>query len=396
MNLLKLDTQTLIGVMVWGNLAMAIIVYLYRLFHSHMTNFNVFRNMATIRFLTAAGFLLLFLRDTIPDILSVNVGNTLLFLCYFLEARLLLEVTGLLHKKIDALEKAIFSFSILSFNVIEFLYHTPSRRIAMASILIFALWLPTAIALITTKNSSKFKSSISIFYIFLLSVLVIRSIVPFYDNTLVLHTTNYYQTLFFIALNLMMIVNIVIYLLFMKMQDDALIEKMAYYDHLTNLLNRYSFYERGNRILENNSKSSAGLSMLFFDLDYFKEANDTYGHQFGDEVLLAFADILQTHTRPGDLCCRYGGEEFIVLLTDTKTIEGKMIANRILQAVERHTFLSQPAFHITTSIGFLRIDPQNTESLDANIQKADQALYYAKQMGRNKIVDYAATVKMKS
>ena len=120
---------------------------------------------------------------------------------------------------------------------------------------------------------------------------------------------------------------------------------------------------------------------MMIDLDHFKEINDTYGHPVGDQVLLQLADLIRANLRYGDVPCRYGGEEFIVVLPEGN---GEMtgiqrIAERLRKTVETHKFIciEGPPIHLTISIGIASF-PGHGASMEEVLQAADSALYAAK------------------
>lgn len=367
---------------------MGVVIYLYERTSRYRFNFrSLVHNMVTIRLLSAFGYICLFSRGYFPDFLSVNVGNTVLFLCYYLDARMLLEIQNNYHKKIAVINAVILVASAVGFTLFEILFHNASLRIGIASIIIFALYFPTAVLLIFSKQKSKFKKSAGFFFIPLLVALIPRSIDGINGRMKNLGVNNYFQTLLFISLVLLMISITIFYLLFMKEKSDSIIEKMANYDTLTDVMNRHYFFSAGNTIFENSRKNKMVVSLLFLDIDFFKKINDTYGHQFGDEVLVRFAETIKKNIRPSDICCRYGGEEFVILAKVNKDVCGTM-ASRILSETEHLRIGSQPSFHMTTSIGSISSVPQIGETLESFINKADKAMYKAKQTGRNRIVVY--------
>jgi diguanylate cyclase (GGDEF)-like protein len=128
------------------------------------------------------------------------------------------------------------------------------------------------------------------------------------------------------------------------------------------------------------------LSLLMIDLDYFKQINDTFGHPAGDRVLCAVADILRRELRQVDQLARYGGEEFAAILPETAESEALAIANRIRQAIAaRPLAISETeGAELTISIG-LAIFPDDANSVEGLVEKADQSLYAAKAAGRNRV-----------
>jgi diguanylate cyclase (GGDEF)-like protein len=167
------------------------------------------------------------------------------------------------------------------------------------------------------------------------------------------------------------------------------LEYSAKYDFLTDLLNRSTFFEQGRDIWAKSINQERPLSAVMIDCDYFKRINDTYGHQVGDSVLKSLAAILQEHSRGYDMICRYGGEEFCVLLPGCDETIAVSWAERI-----RKSFETEPILHggekinITASFGVA----QRSDDMDALarlIEYADQALLFAKEAGRNRTVKYS-------
>ena len=131
--------------------------------------------------------------------------------------------------------------------------------------------------------------------------------------------------------------------------------------------------------------------MLISDIDRFKGINDTYGHAVGDEVLREFARRLRKNVRGIDLACRYGGEEFVVVMPDTEPAVAKRVAERIRHEIETLPFASggPEQLGVTVSIGVASMSP-GSDSLEALMKRADDALYEAKKTGRNRVVARAA------
>ena len=168
------------------------------------------------------------------------------------------------------------------------------------------------------------------------------------------------------------------------------IKHLSMIDQLTNIPNRRSFDERLQLEWKLAIREHKPISILMMDLDKFKELNDTYGHQHGDVVLQAVANIFpQSFRRPGDFAARWGGEEFIVLLPNTPLDGAMEVAEKIHADIEK---MEIPYAHgskskITISIGVHSTIPTNSSSLDTFLSNADKALYSAKEAGRNKVVN---------
>ncbi|MFE8702950.1 GGDEF domain-containing protein [Cytobacillus sp. FJAT-54145] len=155
-------------------------------------------------------------------------------------------------------------------------------------------------------------------------------------------------------------------------------------DPLTGLFNVRSFDYFYNTMLADTIAAKGNCAICLVDVDHFKHINDTYGHPAGDEVLKQLANLLSTLTREEDIVSRNGGEEFSVLLPNCPTDRANEIAERIRQAVEQHTFIlsDKRTIQLTISVGVAAYH-QAIEVPDMLFQEADDALYKAKQNGRN-------------
>ncbi len=166
---------------------------------------------------------------------------------------------------------------------------------------------------------------------------------------------------------------------------------LANHDGLTGLLNkRYFMSQRLGLLINSAEREAAPLSVFIFDIDYFKKYNDTNGHLAGDEILKNVSQVLVENLRPGDVACRYGGEEFIVAMPAARGAEGFAAAERIRAAIESTKFPrgeTQPGGRITISGGVAQFPVDGTSGTDL-ILHADQALYQAKAAGRNRTVQF--------
>jgi two-component system cell cycle response regulator len=168
--------------------------------------------------------------------------------------------------------------------------------------------------------------------------------------------------------------------------------EMAITDQLTGLSNRRYMSHHLETIFADAKKKKRPLSFVIMDIDYFKKVNDTYGHDIGDEVLKEFGSRIAANVRGIDLACRYGGEEFIVAMPDTDIVFAYNIAERLRQSIETTPFKISRApgkLSITISVGIAKAEGEN-DSTDQLLHRADQALYRAKQSGRNRVVADAA------
>ncbi|MDL2280042.1 GGDEF domain-containing protein [Desulfovibrio sp. OttesenSCG-928-G11] len=170
-----------------------------------------------------------------------------------------------------------------------------------------------------------------------------------------------------------------------------MMQEYADYDALTRVHSRRHFDSRLSEEMQRFTRYGEHFSMLMLDVDHFKNINDTYGHNVGDMVLRELGGILGDCVRNTDYCARFGGEEFVILLPHTGSAKATALADRIREAVAGHVFFADCArpFHVTVSIGVAHISPQTPKSARAMLQEADEALYQAKEEGRNRTCFFA-------
>jgi len=163
------------------------------------------------------------------------------------------------------------------------------------------------------------------------------------------------------------------------------LQELAYYDPLTGLPNRRFFFEHASLIFEEVKRYEKPLSLLIMDIDRFKKINDTYGHDVGDLVLKTFAGVLRGIVRKSDICARFGGEEFVVLLPNTDLEGARVLAERIRTAVAKNPVEHDSIVIVfTVSIGVSQYR-KGMQNIDELIKEADIALYRAKEGGRNRV-----------
>jgi len=168
--------------------------------------------------------------------------------------------------------------------------------------------------------------------------------------------------------------------------------EMAVTDPLTNLFNRRYMETQTAMLVDNATNRGKALSILALDVDFFKKVNDTYGHDVGDAVLKELAVRFKQNIRNLDLPCRVGGEEFVVVLPETHIEVGRKIAERLRRAVSGKPFdvpNQDKGLDITISVGLASLEG-SSDTQEQLFKRADQALYDAKEQGRNKVVARAA------
>ncbi len=169
-------------------------------------------------------------------------------------------------------------------------------------------------------------------------------------------------------------------------QRHVELEYLATTDPLTGMMNRRHFGTLANFQFEEARRSGQPMSVVMFDIDHFKTVNDQFGHRVGDDVLVKVAKAINLSIRAGDLACRYGGEEFLLLIPDHDLESTLIIADRVRMAIEALSMsVGDEAINITISAGVATLHSED-EDLDGLIERADQRLLKAKTLGRNTVL----------
>ena len=173
------------------------------------------------------------------------------------------------------------------------------------------------------------------------------------------------------------------------------IERLAHFDALTELPNRALLAERAQRCIADERTRSGSLSVLFLDLDHFKNVNDSLGHRIGDVLLVAVARRLESLLRPQDTISRLGGDEFLLLLPATPADQAAEVATKLLAAVAQPFQIDPYELTTTLSVG-IAMYPADGDSFDTLYQRADAAMYRAKQSGRNRYGFFTADLEART
>lgn len=168
------------------------------------------------------------------------------------------------------------------------------------------------------------------------------------------------------------------------------LERVSIIDNLTGLFNSRYLYDALVREYNRCERFNLKLSLIMLDVDYFKEINDTYGHQRGDTVLREIGRVLQSILRGYDFAVRYGGDEFMIVLSQNTVIGAHIVAERIRKVIEESPLLTEISgdHRITVSVGVASYPDDTIEGSEALISMADNALYKAKREGRNRVASY--------
>jgi diguanylate cyclase (GGDEF)-like protein len=165
-----------------------------------------------------------------------------------------------------------------------------------------------------------------------------------------------------------------------------LLAQRAHIDGLTGLWNRSLFNERWAQEVARSQRQGHPLSLAILDIDHFKQINDRYGHPTGDQVLVQLAKIFTRESRESDVACRYGGEEFALIMPDTSGTAATIVCERIRAAVEAATWPDRSDLRVTISCGVAGANDRTTITPAEWVETADRNLYAAKRNGRNRVI----------
>ncbi|GMK37784.1 GGDEF domain-containing protein [Paenibacillus sp. CCS19] len=338
------------------------------------------------------------LRGHIPDVLSVLLANSMLFIVYTLEICVLLSLQRILTVRMKWLYVILTLASIAGFLFIYFFNNQEETRIAFASVLLAIIFLP-AYRLIVVRGASPLARVMGTLYLCVGIWMLIRS-----GGAVLGHNwASFYQQSdvqlpMLLVLFLIIVVGHTGIVLLMKEQSHRELVRLANQDDLTGALNRRTFAIRAERQLARYAKKRQPLSYMLFDVDRFKIINDTYGHYVGDQVLQHLASRVRQHLGTQDMLVRYGGDEFGILLPGLDEEASAQFAEQMISEFAGVDDQQLPTTY-SVSVGILTVIPNARTTMENLYITCDQALYAAKRDGRNRIIrvqeDRMAAVPMK-
>ncbi len=381
-----IDINALFPTLFWGNTIALIFLIIFRGANrlQRLPRLSLYLVIArlchAIYYFVASG------RDILPDWLSVNLGNTLLFIGFFFEAHAIFRLIKENTNRTDRLLRAILIVAVTAFNVVEALLPFGGIRITMASFGVVALMALSVVRMLLSRDSGALTKATAILYCVFLILLLGRAIYGLQNPNAGILATNILHSVTFLSQLLQLIIALPAYSLILKSYADEALLLMATTDRVTGATNRHAFMDTAAAVYKNCRRYRIPFAVLFIDIDHFKKVNDQYGHQFGDSVLVRVAALIDKCLRESDLSCRYGGEEFVVLLSRSDGPSAELVARRIVDEVRETRFEEHPEFKVTLSIGVAFGAPLLEKSFEEAINLADEAMYRAKRAGRGRIV----------
>lgn len=379
---MTLDTFTLLIVLIVSNFLMAGAMWV-----AFAGRFRDGLGQWTIALMMQGGAWLLVTGESpLPELASVAAATALLAFCWSLQMSALLEF----HRR--PTPRWLFYGPVTIAFIVFFMYVTDTReRLAFGGLAFGVAQFITGAALlhfrITAEQRTRWLLAGSFFL--LGTGLLWLGFTAWFEPEALLPTSGLSTTpgpalLAFYAVT---ICSSFAFLLMHKERADRETYELATTDSLTTVYNRRTFKELAEPQLSRSRRAEMPVSLLMLDLDHFKRINDTYGHLGGDDVLKAFAGLVRSCLRKEDLLSRYGGEEFVVLLPGASQAQAFSLAERIREGVAARSFdANGHLVRVTVSIGIASEGGDTLPSLEAMLGRADEALYRAKNEGRNRVV----------
>jgi diguanylate cyclase (GGDEF)-like protein len=325
--------------------------------------------------------LIIVARGTIPDFWSIVIGNALIALAYGI---LWSGVRNFEGKRLSVVQTMAGAIVWLASCLIGPIYAVPAARATVLAAIAITYTLLSLLELWRGRDDGVWRLPIMLLLVVHAAVIPIRIQLA---GPAAYPDLRHVDLVIFAIFETVFVCICAAYLFggLAKDRIAAFYRRASLIDPLTGVANRRNFSQVAERILARARFASRPIALLLFDLDRFKRINDTYGHHAGDAVLIEFCRLATSLLRPTDLFGRVGGEEFAGLLPDTGRQDALLLAERLRAALEAtsHTVEGR-TFTATVSIG-VAISGQASADLDALLDAADQALYRAKMLGRNRV-----------
>jgi diguanylate cyclase (GGDEF)-like protein len=381
-----IDTDSLFAILFWGSVIALVFLVIYRGKNKFTEQKRVLTLLIIARICHIFYYFLVSGRGILPDWLSVNLGCSALLAGFYFEAKGILRIIRENTLFTAKLLNTILLVFVVLFNTIEFMAPLAWLRVATVSLSVVAIMAMPVLRMLVSRDAGVYTKPVGGLYVIFLLLLVMRIWHSLYYQSMGVLTTSILQSVTFLSSLLQLMVALPSYTVIIKDYADEALMLMATTDKLTGATNRHAFMDASAAVCRSGRNTRVPLSVLFIDIDHFKQINDRYGHAFGDAVLVRMAELIDKCLRGSDLSCRYGGEEFIVMLPRTVGSAAHAVAERIMNEVRAARFEEQPDFSFTVSIGISSADPSSKQSFDDIISSADAAMYRAKRAGRDRII----------
>jgi diguanylate cyclase (GGDEF)-like protein len=377
-----LDTPTLLIVLIVSNLLMAGAMWIafagrFRDGLGQWTGALVMQGLA---------WLLVAVRDVVTPLVAIAGAYAFLAYCWSLQLSALLEFHNRRTPRWLLYGPVAIAFLVFFIYVIE-----PRQRLAYSGLAFGIAQLITGLALLHYRIAAEHRTRwlLAGSYMVLGAGLLWVGLTALLQPEAILPTSGAALTAgpALLAFYAVTIASSFAFILMHKERADRESYALATTDSLTGVYNRRTFAELAEPQLSRSRRSKLPVSLLMLDLDHFKRINDTYGHLAGDHVLKAFSALVRSCLRKEDLLARYGGEEFVVLLPDSPEVAAAALAERIRSEVASKPLdVNGRSIHVTVSVGVASESGEALPPLESMLARADEALYAAKNQGRDRVV----------
>lgn len=384
------DYLTLAKILFLGNLFFGLLVLAYLLSSKVGDARGRLRYFLFGKILQSLSWLALVYSAECPLFVSMSIGQSLLYIGFFLESHVILGLSGVGRRPWNRIQLGVLAVVLIVFNFSFYADSEVYRREAFRSFALFLILVVPASLFMIKASGSLLKKLVAMIYAVIFMVALVRGQLTMQQELRPFIADRLLEDVTLFLFVLLMHIGGAGFLLLVKEEQDARIVELANRDALTGLMNHRCFMEQARAILASHARFRDEVAMLFLDLDHFKDINDAWGHHFGDVVLRDFSSVLKINVRTCDLACRYGGEEFVVLLQKTGKDGAMTLASRIQEFLASAHFRDRPSFSYTVSIGLVSRIPASgsIDELESLIAESDHALYKAKASGRNCIVSF--------
>ncbi|MFZ5811408.1 MAG: GGDEF domain-containing protein [Thermodesulfobacteriota bacterium] len=397
--MLDIRTVLLEGALI--SIAVAVVMIYYSIVRKTYPGFHFW----TIGFtLAGIGSFLIAFRGAIPDFISIVLANAFIVSMPFMLSLGLSHLSGLKWKFKKHYIALLFLF-IAAISYTTYISPSVRTRIILFNTLFVLLFIESL--RITIQCLPRRLGSQN----YLLILVIIANIIPVAlrltmaimegDGLVFLESTDYFQCISILSTivgTIITMISLIIlnaHLIEIDLKEaNKKVELLANTDELTGLFNRRYFNKALQYEYKRLKRSSQPLSLIMADIDYFKEYNDTYGHQEGDNCIKRVAEVFKhAATRVSDIAVRYGGEEFMLLLPNTDNTGATTVANTLFELLQETAILHPASIageHVTISAGVATIIPGEKTTEDLIINMADKALYASKLHGKNRFTHFSS------
>lgn len=325
-------------------------------------------------------------RNSLPGLWAIDIANALRFAAFGLAWHAVRRFTGRAGSWIVALAPAAVWLTACAFLLLEDA-GIRTRILASAPVM---MGYAASLALDLWRVAPRFRwiaRPAAIVLVLHAGIFALRFAMALHvSESILINTASIIGPLSPVAILEMLIIAIAVAFLLLSAANEEMgirHRQAALLDPLTGVCNRRGFDAEIARAFAQATRSGSPMALLLFDLDHFKEINDTHGHPAGDRILRTLTRTVAAHLRPDDVLGRLGGDEFGILLADTRIEQAQVLAERVRRAVAKMIVRTDPEIRFTISIGLAGL--VHSDSPDTLIEKADAALYRAKAGGRNRV-----------